>query len=245
MTTTAGETSRLPSFSELRRIALDNPVIRTCIEIRSAQVRGRGWDIVPEPGFGTAARRNAAVDFLRRPDRDYVDFSSWASALAAESLTVGVVALYPRLTLGGSLCNVELLDAATIEPRADSYGSDGGYAIFDHEVPRRSLGEIVTEPLAQPRVLLGPGDLAYGRLRRRSWTPFGFSPVEEAAGGDFRAVLRAFGLPLATLGVHGDGVTQEESDAWLAQFLKFLAGLLSTLLAPANLWFRWADDAAA
>lgn len=242
MTAPAAEDTALLSFTELRRIAAANPLVRACVEIRKNEMRALRWDIVPDPcrvtvrGGAAGNALSAARKFWERPDGAYMNFDGWLRAALEQLLVTDALAIFGRRTLGGWLCSLELLDAATIEPALSPSGGCDGWRQRLSEVPRRAAAEILASPT--PGRFFRHEDLAYCVMTSRPWTPFGLPPVERCAGSDDDGVLKAFGLPGSVLGSSLEGADEGTAASWPRQLRDYMAGVLTSLL-PAGLRWKW------
>lgn len=130
------------------------------------------------------------VDFWEQPDpRSGHDFIAWAMKVLEEHFVLDAIAIYPRARRNGSLYGFEVLDGSTIKPLLDIEGfrpmpPQPAYQQILYGFPR---GEYVAD--AEPdkngdMVLAGtayPADrLVYKVHNTRTWTPYGFSAVEQA-----------------------------------------------------------------
>src|SRR5689334_22979680 len=131
-----------------------------------------------------------AVNFLEVPDRaNGLTFDQWLSAMLEEVFVLDALAIYPRLTYGGDLFSFEILDGSTIKPLMDERGGRPlppfpAYQQLLYGFPR---GEFTAD------IAAGDGDgtivipdaydadqLFYSRRVVRTWTPYGYSAVEQA-----------------------------------------------------------------
>lgn len=147
-------------------------------------------------------RRAEAVKFFKNPDPEYGTFSSWIDALLEEVLVYDALSLHllPYWgrgkglgLLGSDLKALELLNGATIRPLVDLHGSRPrppfpAYQQYLYGVPRADLVEMITErdlddnpELSRGKVRQYRGDqLIYAPYTKRTWTPYGFPPIEQA-----------------------------------------------------------------
>lgn len=194
---------RLVPWATLRQAA-DAPIIRQCIQVRKKGITSLGWDITISQGAVEAAQASgvARVDaeaslrdrlagdidrlvrFWTEPDRgNGLGFGAWLSSLLEEHLVLDAVAINPRRTYGGDLFSLELLDASTIRPLLDERGGRPlppypAYQQVLHGFPR---GEFVADVDDDGGVPGFAADaLVYERYTVRTWTPYGYSPVEQA-----------------------------------------------------------------
>lgn len=146
-------------------------------------------------------RRRQALQFFKRPDPNYPNFHGWLAALLEEHFVCDAVSLYlhparvkGKGLLGSDLAALDLLDGSTIRPLLDARGGtpeppNAAYQAYEWGVPRADLmnpfsgreldelsGSVKTRLLDEYR-----GDqLLYLRRTTRTWTPYGFPPVEQA-----------------------------------------------------------------
>ena len=129
--------------------------------------------------------------FWRRPDRQNgYNFAEWLGNVLEELLVLDALAIYPRHTKGGQLYGFEVLDGSTIKPLLDNRGMRPSppNAAYQQILQGFSRGEFTatTSPDAitpdNPLGVLNPWNadsLIYKRRLIRTWTPYGFSPVEQ------------------------------------------------------------------
>jgi 8-oxo-dGTP pyrophosphatase MutT (NUDIX family) len=154
---------KLANFQTLRTLADLYSVARACIELRKAELRGVGWDIVLTKNAAKAnrgsssgmadfmSRREAAVKFFRRPDPKYSDFSSWFDTMLEEVFVTDSLSLYiqPPLgksgngkgLLGSDVAALDLIDGTTIRPLLDIRGGtpvppNVAFQQYQYGVPR-------------------------------------------------------------------------------------------------------------
>lgn len=134
---------------------------------------------------------DAATKFLMVPDRgNGLKFGQWLSQLLEEVFVLDAAAVYPRLTFGGDLYSLEILDGSTIKPLLDERGGRPlppfpAYQQILYGFPR---GEFVADTQESDDPGLGPlipgaypaDELLYFRRVNRVWSPYGMSAVEQA-----------------------------------------------------------------
>ena len=142
-------------------------------------------------------RRNIAVKFWQRPDPNYNNFASWFNALLEDLFVVDAVSLYLHPTrvpgrgpFGTDLAAVDLLDGTTIKPIIDVTGATPrppavAYQQFLYGVPRVDMMTLLLGsdelPDDKEAIRSYTGDqLLYAPYVTRSFTPYGFPPVEQA-----------------------------------------------------------------
>ena len=251
---TVTDTQPLASFRDLRYLADNSPLTRACIEFRKSEFRARDWDLVADPDAGPidpfelGERRANAYGFLRRPDPDYRSFSSWLDAAVHEALTIDTLAILMRTG------RATIMDGACLEPVVGPKGWIRSYRHHICPVPRRTLQELILDgPTPGHFAEYGPAEiLICRRFAARPWTPFGFSPVEEAityrndgtvdveaseAGmfGSFALSAKAFGMQPP------DDYEDPEvdTDGWLHQRLTWFASVMDKVLGNSGLRWKW------
>lgn len=150
-----------------------------------------------------AERKNALAAFFRRPDPDYDSFSSWFGSCLEDLFVVDALSLYLQPTraagrgmrgrglLGSDLAALCLIAGDTIRPLLDVHGSrpappNPAYQQYLFGVPRTDLMRIVNdEDLDEGEAERLARDyradqLLYLPYCRRTWTPYGFPPLEQA-----------------------------------------------------------------
>lgn len=144
-------------------------------------------------------RRAEAMTFFDHPDRNYPGFHSWLSSILEDLFVTDAIALYlhpPRQpgkgVLGSNLAALEVLDGTTVRPLLDVNGAkpeppNPAYQQYLWGVPRSEQMDVIREydidafGMTGNEVAAYRGDqLLYLRYTARDWTPYGFSPVEQA-----------------------------------------------------------------
>ena len=199
---------KLTDFPTLRTYADLYSVARTCIQVRKNEIRGLEWDIHPTKEAEKkmrgdhkahkefSERRDKAIKFFKRPDPDYVDFSSWIDAMLEDVFVVDALSLFLHPTrmagkglFGSSLAALELIDGTTIRPLLNLQGGkplppSPAYQQYLQGIPRVDLmtllsGDDVKEMDAPVKEYRGD-QLMYLPYTSRSWTPYGFPPIERS-----------------------------------------------------------------
>jgi 8-oxo-dGTP pyrophosphatase MutT (NUDIX family) len=201
---------KLASFAQLRVIADAYSVVRSCIRVRIQEIIGIEWDLVPTKdaekkmrGDHAArrdfdARRAEMMRFWKRPDPGkYHNFSSWFHAVLEDILVVDALSLYLQPTrrrgkgvLGsnlGALCHIA---GDTVRPMLDALGGvpappNVAYQVYAYGVPRVDMmtaltGEDVADMGDALQVEYRGDQLLYLPYHTRSWSPYGFPPLEQA-----------------------------------------------------------------
>lgn len=198
---------KLASFDTLRTYADLYSVARQCIQIRKDEVTGLGWDIQMTTEAEKAARgdrqahrdfqerRQKALKFFAKPDPNYADYASWLNAVLEDVFVIDALSLYLHPArgkgsglLGSNLAALDVIDGSTVRPLVDLRGSTPAppavaYQQYLWGVPRSDLMAIAANDdvnqMQEALVAEYRGDqLLYLPYTRRTWTPYGFGPVE-------------------------------------------------------------------
>ena len=194
---------------EVLKKAAEQPLFRACIEIRKQRISTLDWCFRVSPSFAAQKGRDAGrsryevedelrrefqseidrlTDFWTIPDRkNGIEFADWMSQLQEEQLVWDALAVYPQKTYGGDLLNLTVIDGSTIKPLLDEQGGRPmpplpAYQQLLYGFPR---GDFTADTVDIDGKLVIPGSLSSSQLiyRRRvvrTWTPYGFSPTEQA-----------------------------------------------------------------
>jgi portal protein len=177
------------SFLDLRNLAQNCDLVRLVIETRKDQISKMDWSVSPLDPSGAGLRpvppktRNGkremaspeaqrqareATALLKRPDRMH-SFKAWMRMLLEDMLVIDAATLYPRLTRGGGLYALEVVDGATIRPIID----EGGRPPLP---PAPAYQQIIK---GLPATDYTREELIYYPRNLLSWRVYGFSPVEQ------------------------------------------------------------------
>ena len=204
-----GETRfRSVDWATLKK-ASESPIFRNCIEIRKSAIAALDYTVRPSQRYidqqvkQTGQAKNEIEAGIRDKYRDQIerglnfwampdpknghDFPAWVSMLMDEHLTWDAIAIYPHKTYGGDLLGLWILDGSTIKPLLDETGGrpvapEPAYQQILYGFPR---GEFTADTVDVNGKLVVPGGLSaaqlvYERKTKRSYTPYGFSPTEQA-----------------------------------------------------------------
>ena len=197
--------TKLIPFTTLRSTADQVDIIRRCIEVVKNKITGMEWDIVlsddasekiaAESGKDhVRAMAEARVDytediarlrgFWEQPDKNNgYTWSDWINLALEEILVIDAWAIWPQKSVGGDLFGFQILDGSTIKPLIDDRG-------MRPMPPNPAFQQILfgfprSEFMAPNEIEDADGEftadeLSYLVKNRRSWTIYGFSPVERA-----------------------------------------------------------------
>lgn len=201
-----GVGDRLVPWKVLRDAADAGGLPRRCIEIRKAEVTTLDWAITitkqaveaaqqtsdkPRSEVETELRKRLAPEIVRcatfwqKPDPGQDEnFSEWLSKFLEEHLVLDAIAIYPRLTYGGHLYALEILDGSTIKPLRDHRGGRPAppNPAFQQLLWGFPRGEFIADTDGDGAIVGAlPADrLVYKRRNVRAHTPYGYSAVEQA-----------------------------------------------------------------
>lgn len=160
------------SFAHLRGLADSYDLLRLAIETRKDQIEGIPWDIIPLDAKADPAPLAMEIkrvkDFLRYPDREH-SWDQWLRMAMEEVLVTDAWCVYPRLTRGGGLYSLDLVDGATIKRVIDEEGRtptppDPAYQQVIKGIPTADFTR---------------DDLLYRMRNPRVHRLYGYSPVEQ------------------------------------------------------------------
>ena len=201
-----GVGDRLVPWKVLRDAADAGGLPRRCIEIRKAEVTTLDWAVTitkeaVEAAQAASDRPRAEVEqelrqrlsseivrctqFWQKPDPGQDEnFAEWVGKVLEEHFVLDAIAIYPRLTYGGDLYALEVLDGSTIKPLRDHRGGrplppNPAFQQILWGFPR---GEFVADVDDGGEVIGGyrADQLVYKRRNVRAHTPYGYSAVEQA-----------------------------------------------------------------
>lgn len=197
--------NRLVPWTMLRTAADNIDILRRCIEVLKARLMGMDWDItfsdsasemiVHESGGDHIRAMQKARDkftpdiarmreFWQTPDRiNGYGFKEWLNVVLEEILVLDALAIYPHPDLGGNLHSLEILDGSTIKPLLDDRGMRPqspfpAYQQILYGFPRSEF--IATSDDAKYDGEYSADELIYKVRNPRTWTPYGYSPVERS-----------------------------------------------------------------
>jgi hypothetical protein len=205
-----GSGRRRVPWRVLREASTDVDLLRLCIQIRKSHVSGLDWawtlsDTAVEQAMLTgkhASRLDAEgalreqmqpeiarlTAFWERPWRsNNLTFKQWVDLILEEVLVLDALAVYPRMTLGGQLLDLEVLDGSTVKPLRDWRGAlpTPPMPAYQQELYGFPRGEFTATVVDTPDGQVVPGafladQLYYFRSVPLTHTPYGMSAVERA-----------------------------------------------------------------
>lgn len=186
-------------WSTLRAAADKVDIIRLCLRTRKDELTQMDWgfgftaDAEQQLGITTTSAKRAMRDkysaqfaklksFWAIPDKtNDLSWSEWLGMLLEERFVLDALSIYPRLTYGGDLASLEIIDGSTVKPLIDEYGNRPrppapAYQQWLYGFPR---GEY-TDDGASDTWEGTAGSLIYKPYVRRTQSPYGFPEVEQA-----------------------------------------------------------------
>lgn len=168
----------------LRSLAYSYDLLRLLIETRKDQMEGLRWRFTPKDKKAkVSAQQQSKIDqltaFWNSPDKKR-PWGPWLRELLEEVLVLDAPSVFVRRTRGGDLYSLEIIDGGTIACRIDDWGRTPdapwpayqqvlmGFPAVDYQVHNKELWKAD-----------GPQELIYRPRNPRSFTPYGYSPVEQ------------------------------------------------------------------
>lgn len=220
------------SFSQLRALCDSYDIARLAIEARKQEIRGLEWSIRPKPVPGQTreeARAHAkemAADvarvegFLMTPNQED-DWGTWITQFLEDLLVIDAATLFLRPNRGGGFYGAEVIDGSTIQCLIDDWGRTPmpPEPAYGQTIKGITWGQYTRD------------ELIYAPFWQRSYSPYGFPPMEWVLLTVNRA-LRRQTIDLAnftegTLPVAFYRVPKEWSDTQLGELQKIFDQLLA------------------
>lgn len=159
-------------FADLRNLAQNCDVLRTVIETRKDQLEAMPWTVQPKVGEennqGNTTKIKEILDFLEYPDKEH-DWSQWLRIIMEDIFVLDAAPIYRRQNKKGLLYALDPIDGATIARKIDATGRR---PIAPNPAYQQILKGI-------PACDYTTDELLYLQRNPRSWTPYGYSPVEQ------------------------------------------------------------------
>ena len=165
------------SFAQLRQLADSYDLLRLLIENKKDQAAQADWHIIPnddlvpkeeQAKYKKDPRVAQLTKFFRKPDGKN-NWRTWLRAVMEDMLVIDAPTLYPRLTRGGQLLGLDLMDGALIKPVIDAYGRQPA-------PPDVAYQQIIK---GVPSVDYNADQLVYMPRNVRTNRVYGYSPVEQ------------------------------------------------------------------
>jgi hypothetical protein len=197
--------TKLVPFDTLRASADQIDILRRCIEVLKNKMVGLDWDItladsasekiISESGgdhvHAMARAREKYTDeiarlrtFWENPDRaNGLTFSDWLMLSLEEILVIDAWAVWPQMAVNGDLYGLQVLDGSTIKPLLDDRGMrpmppNPAFQQILYGFPRSEF--TVTNENEKADGEFSSDELAYMIRNRRTFSVYGYSPVERS-----------------------------------------------------------------
>lgn len=224
--------TKLIPFTTLRSTADQVDIIRRCLEVVKAKLVGMNWDITLSDDASERISAESGKDHVRamadarakftdeiarlrnfweQPDRaNGYTWGDWFNIFLEDNLVLDAVAIWPQRSVGGDLYGFQLLDGSTIKPLIDDRGMrpmppNPAFQQILYGFPRSEF--MATTDVEDADGEFTSDELTYLVKNRRTWTVYGFSPVERA-------------LPLADIYLRRqDWIRKEYTDGVLPELM--------------------------
>lgn len=197
--------TKLVPFKTLRATADQVDIIRRCIEVVKNKVTGMDWDIVLSDDASERIAAESGKDHVRamaearekytdeiarlrafweNPDKaNGYTYADWINLSLEEILVLDAWSIWPQQAIGGDLYGLQVLDGSTIKPLIDDRGMrpmppNPAFQQVLYGFPRSEF--MAPMEMEDADGEFTADELIYLVKNRRSWTIFGFSPVERA-----------------------------------------------------------------
>lgn len=183
------------TFGQLRSFADGYDLLRLVIETRKDQMCKFKWKVGPiDLDKDTDDRCKELSDILRYPDREH-SWDVWLRAVLEEMLVVDAACIMPRMTRGGGLYGLDLIDGTTIKRVIDQSGRTP-------MPPSVAYQQVIK---GMPTVDYSADELMYRPRNFRVSKFYGHSPVEQI----ITTVNIALRRQLSQLNYYTDGSTPD------------------------------------
>lgn len=159
------------NFAQLRALADACDLVRLAVETRKDQLCALDWTIKPrdpKQKAGGDKRIEDLILFLQFPDR-VNSWDQWLRMVVEDLLVIDAPTVYPRLTKGGEIYALEVIDGATIKRVLNT---DGRTPMAPDPAYQQVLHGVSA-------VDYSADELVYRPRNPRSWKVYGYSPVEQ------------------------------------------------------------------
>lgn len=161
------------SFDELRFLANSNSIIRYCIEERKRQLTQLRFTVRNIDKTKPIDERCKLVEkLLNKPCSLYPNFRSFLSAWLEDMFTIDAVAIKPVYDYNQNVKGIELFDASNISIKINERGQIPDFPQTAYQFVAKGLNEIQSYNVQQ---------LLYSRFTPRTYTPYGYSQIEQLA----------------------------------------------------------------
>jgi hypothetical protein len=197
--------TKLIPFSTLRSTADQVDIIRRCLEVVKNKLSAMDWDITFSDDASERIMAESGKDHVRamsearekytseiarlrnfweQPDKaNGYTWQDWLNVSLEDILVLDAWSIWPQKSVNGDLFGFQVLDASTIKPLIDDRGMRpmAPFPAFQQILfgfPRSEF--MATSEIEDADGEFTADELAYLVRNRRTWTVYGFSPVERA-----------------------------------------------------------------
>lgn len=156
------------TFGQMRALADSYDILRIVIETRKDQFGKLKWKMRRKDGGDEDAAVEAVTAFFMSPDKEH-GFDDWLRMMLEDMLVIDAVSIYPRMTKGGQLYSLELIDGGTIKRVLDPMGRTP-------MTPDPAYQQILK---GMPAIDYSRDELLYRPRNLRTNRIYGYSPVEQ------------------------------------------------------------------
>ena len=197
--------TKLVPFQTLRQTADQVDIIRRCLEVIKNKITSMNWDIVLSEDASEKISAESGKDHVRamadargkytedinrlrnfweQPDRaNGYTWADWLNIFLEDSLVLDAVAIWPQKAVNNDLYGFQLLDGSTIKPLIDDRGMrpmapNPAFQQILFGFPRSEF--MATDDAENADGEFTSDELTYLVKNRRTWSVYGFSPVERS-----------------------------------------------------------------
>ena len=197
--------TKLVPFQTLRQTADQVDIIRRCLEVIKNKITSMDWDIVLSEDASEKISAESGKDHVRamadargrytedinrlrnfweQPDRaNGYTWADWLNIFLEDSLVLDAVAIWPHKSVCNELYGFQLLDGSTIKPLIDDRGMrpmapNPAFQQILFGFPRSEF--MATNDAENADGEFTSDELTYLVKNRRTWSVYGFSPVERS-----------------------------------------------------------------
>jgi hypothetical protein len=220
------------SFQTLRDLCDSYDIARLAIEARKQEIRGLEWSVRPKPVPGQTREESRAhakemqgdvarvEGFLMTPNQED-DWGTWITQFLEDLLVIDAATIFLRPNRGGGFYGAEIIDGATIQCLIDDWGRTPmpPAPAYGQTIKGITWGQYTRD------------ELIYAPFWQRSYSPYGFPPMEWVLMTVNRALRRQTidlsNFTEGTLPVAFYRVPKEWSDTQLGELQKIFDQLLA------------------
>ncbi len=157
------------SFDDMRALADGYDILRLVIETRKDQMEKMEWTVRPVDQHKPQDSRAQMIQkFLRFPDNEH-PWHTWLRMILEEMFVVDALTIYPRMTRGGKLHSLEVVDGTTIKRVLDE---DGRTPAPPSAAYQQVLHGMPAVDYSRDQLIYRPRNVRANRI-------YGYSPVEQ------------------------------------------------------------------